>query len=173
MKESNNGQTIKAVMAEIRRLDKKISLLQDEIAMLKSSCIPGGISYDRDRVQTSPTADRLGEVFSKIEEKTDLLTFEMMEAVNRKADLLESINRMSDIDEMMALYYRYVEGVKYEDLPDSLGWSARQTARILKRAEAHFRYLPPSDRAGEADFLRQGDRDDYYDDMIQGALILA
>ena len=65
MKENKNGQTIKAVMAEIRRLDKKILLLQDEIAMLKSSCISGIIREyikrkDKDLIKLSKYAEKMG-----------------------------------------------------------------------------------------------------------------
>jgi len=157
---------IKKVLAEINAIDKKIKILEDEIRLLKSSCIPGGISYDWDRVQTSPTADKMGEIFSRIEEITDELTFTMMEAINRKASLIERINRIPDMDEAMSLYYRYCENVRYEDLGDYIGLSQRQTARILKRAEQHFKNLPETSETGDAVFLGEGDRDEYYDDMI-------
>lgn len=98
----------------IEKCRKKIERLEN-LAENRSS-----MRYDNDRIQSSKSKDRIGDLAVIIAlEKDKLLALE--EKNEKKLDYLEEqINKVDDLDFRKILYYRHLEKMRYEDIADIL-----------------------------------------------------
>lgn len=79
--------------------------------------------YDNDRIQSSGSKDRIGDLTVKISmEKDRLMT--LIERNEAKREYFEKqIDRIDDLDYQRIIYYRHLDNMRYEDIADLLDLS--------------------------------------------------
>lgn len=82
---------------------------EDYIQRLRDSLGIAGISYDKERIQTSPNYDRFTEVFSKIFDEEEKLKKMQENLVNLRFTILNEIHQLNDDKHKKVLNIIYVD----------------------------------------------------------------
>ena len=106
------SQQAKDYLAQIRKIEHLISRLRSTVATLRSDL-------------TSIGCERK-------------INIRIGELVNKKADALSRVEKISDSDRQNVLTARYVEGAKWERIAVDLNFSMRQVHRIHEAALLDF-----------------------------------
>lgn len=116
-------------------LDKKIESQKKQLELLNICKYDlQALDYTKDRIQ------KTGPASSQIEEKIEkiiLLENEIKENIEKMIDVKIKIkNSIENIDgiEGLILEMRYLEGMKWEDIAERLGYNYRSVFKIHKRA---------------------------------------
>lgn len=132
----------KQYLKQISRMEKMIQNKLAEIYQLKTMAYgvtaSGG---EKERVQSSPDQDKLGNAVSKIvdlESETDRLVDRFLAKRNH---IINQIDSMENSDYYDILSLKYVFGHSFEEIADKTGWSIRQVFRIHGRALQEFERL--------------------------------
>lgn len=75
----------------------------------------------------------------KIDELIEKLKEERLKRIILRGKIEEDINRMKDEDEKVVLRYRYIQGLKWEEISEKIGFSLRQTYNYHGRALNNFK----------------------------------
>ena len=60
------------------------------------------------------------------------------ELIDKLSEIVWNIEQMADETERSVLYYRYIEGMKWDDVADTVGYTRQHTDRIHGEALRHF-----------------------------------
>ena len=60
------------------------------------------------------------------------------ELIDKLSEIVWNIEQMQDETERSVLYYRYIEGMKWDDVADTVGYTRQHTDRIHGEALQHF-----------------------------------
>ena len=60
------------------------------------------------------------------------------ELIDKLSEIVWNIEQMTDETERSVLYYRYIEGMKWDDVADTVGYTRQHTDRIHGEALRHF-----------------------------------
>lgn len=126
-----NKQDLKRIIYLDKRIDsflKEMERLKEYRSMLKP------LSYDNVRVQTStiadPTYERVEKILS-IEEKVS-------QSIDELIDLREYLKRaIEEVEEerlKLLLQYRYIEGLRFEEIALRMGYDIRHVWRLHGQA---------------------------------------
>ena len=88
--------TAKEYLLQIENLTNRIKEQEEYIQRLKDSLSIAGISYDKDRVQTSPDPDKFGHIFAQIDEQEKVLEDMKTKLVNVRVKSLNIIHKIED-----------------------------------------------------------------------------
>lgn len=133
--------TTKQYLGQINRLDRMIQNKLAEIYQLKTMVCSVTVSSDKDRVQTSGSKDKLGDMVSKIvdlENKTDELTDRF---INERSKIISQIDQIEDADYYDVLSMRYVGKKTFEDIASATHWSIRKVFMLHDKAILEFEKL--------------------------------
>ena len=101
--------TTKEYLQSINDMKHKIVDQVEYIQRLRDSLGIAGISYDKDRVQTSHDGDKFSEIFARIDEEEKVLE-EMQELlVNKRVRILNEIHELDDDKHKRLLNIIYVD----------------------------------------------------------------
>ena len=104
---------------------------------LESCLLPGGIRYDKDKVQTSP-----GDSMSKIIAEIADLEKEITAIQQRKSQQIEKIDRalnsLESEEERTALTMRYINRVPVADIAEAMGYSEQRIYQFMNRGGAQI-----------------------------------
>lgn len=124
-------------LMQIRWKEGAIRIKQMRIDALYSCLLPKAITYDGDRVQTSPS-DPMGDVHALIDE----LEREVKRLKREKAALIteicDKIAQLSDETEQEVLTGFYVAGYRMGTVAGMVHYSKTQTYDIRTRAVGHL-----------------------------------
>lgn len=112
-------------LGKVRTLHRKEKRLLEKIEGLRLGLLPSGITYDRDKVQTSPD-DTMTKVMSEIDE----VERELMEV---GAEMVESQIHIGRITDMLPPKERYVLRQYYLN-----GHSAQAISEAMNITRRHF-----------------------------------
>lgn len=93
---------IKDAMNIIKDKEEYIQRLRDSLSI-------AGISYDKDKIQTSPTHDRFAEVFSKIDEEEEKLKRMKEDVASLRCNILNEIQQLDNEKYRRILNIIYVD----------------------------------------------------------------
>lgn len=114
------------------QLDREIRRKCLRVDELRMSLLPVGITYDGDRVQTSP-GDRMAVIMSEILElETQIRTLQE----NRATAILEigaALDRLGDPAEACVLEYYYIGGMPVHTIADEMGYSVSHIYRLKRQ----------------------------------------
>ena len=102
--------TTKQYLEQIGRYDFLIESKISERKHLQSLATGAGINYSCERVQTSPNPDRMGDIVSKIVDMQSEISELISEYLNKKNEVIQTIESIDDIRFHEILYKRYVDG---------------------------------------------------------------
>lgn len=126
--------TAKEYLSDIKRLKTMIRQKEAQIGELRSSMTYlHGISYDRDRVQTSPQ-DRMPDQMSKLFELEEKYKRLIIRYQMEKDERIEVINSIPNPQHRELLILRYVDGKSLEEIAYRMHYSYKYAANLHGRA---------------------------------------
>lgn len=130
--------TAKDYLSELHTMEKSVNILTEKVQELEHR-ISGlkGITYDGDKVQTSPE-DRLSDLVPKLVQLKKRLTKEYTKLVSETIKRERMIRSIGNATYSEVLILRYVAGQKWEQVSETMGYSYRQTTRLHGNALAAF-----------------------------------
>lgn len=130
--------TAKQYLSQVERLNKMISNKLSEIYQVKSMALNISVLNEEDKVQTSGSKDRIGDMVSKMVD----LEKEAQEYVNTYTDLrrkvIMQIDSMPKETHYKVLFAKYIEHKTFDVISEEMGYSWRQIIRIHGAALAEF-----------------------------------
>ena len=137
--------TAKQYLSQISRLNKMIANKLSEIYQIKSMALNISVLNEEDKVQTSGSKDRSGDMVSKMVD----LEKEAQDYVDAYTDLRRKV--ITQIDSMpkekhyKVLFSKYIEDKTFDVIADEMGYSWRQIIRIHGDALNEFERIYGSD----------------------------
>lgn len=119
-------------------LRKEEQALRDELNQLRLQAVPGAIRYDGSGIR-GPDSDRMAEWVARIE-KTERKLSKAIERCNAQRRTIEAgIGMIRDSRERIIIRRRYVNGEKFEDIADSIGYTRQYVYVLHRRGIKHYR----------------------------------
>lgn len=128
----------KQYLGQISRLDRMIENKIAEITRLKVLFYGLSAVKLEERVQTTPNHDKMGTAYSKIHDRQTDLDRMIDEYVDKKAHIVEQIEKMDDEMHYAILFSRYVTRKGFSDIANEVGYSERQVLRLHGEALLEF-----------------------------------
>lgn len=131
-------------LLKVRRLSYEIWRKELRLEEIRSTLLPKAITYDGDRVQTSPE-DRMSEVMAKV---VDLdAQVKKLRALKARAiiTLGDDIDRVDDERCRAVLDAYYIGGQRMAAIADGLGYSIQHTYRLRKLGVEKMRRMRKPD----------------------------
>lgn len=126
--------TAKEYLMKIKTIDIMISCKVDHITELRNLLTGGAIRYDKDKVQTSLSNDRMTDIVAKIIELEEIIDDDIDKLVSYKTKARELIEMLEDDMEKVILYKRYFDGKTFEQIAVECNYSWRQMHRVHGKA---------------------------------------
>ena len=126
----------KEYLRQIQRLENQIRHLDAEILDVRSRLYGHGLTYDRDRVQTSPS-DPMAETFARIDqlEREQLAMIEELKL--RRTKIICQIDQLPKRYAGI-LHLRYVKGMKLDRIARMMQYSHDRTRHLHGEALNEF-----------------------------------
>ena len=128
----------KTYLGQISRLDRMIENKISEITRLKVLFYGLSAVKLEERVQTTPNHDKMGTAYAKIHDRQTALDQMIDEYVDKKAHIVEQIEKMEDENHYAILFSRYVTRKGFSDIAVEIGYSERQVLRLHGEALDEF-----------------------------------
>jgi hypothetical protein len=132
-------------LEQIRRIDivsrNKLADLNKNIERVKMSVGISGVSYDKERVQTSNVSDPTSKpaiLLASMEQETNLAVNRMLELRRRIVSQIESIENLDYYD---ILFRRFVMNESFNQISNAWKYSWGQTKQIYNDALNEFERL--------------------------------
>lgn len=137
--------TAKQYLQQSFILNAKIESYQMELEQLRAlSTSVSATDLSKERVQTSGTKDRIGEIIANIVGYENTIQERIDQLVNLKREINERIQAMPDDDSTAILQKRYVNFLKWDqiafDLNKDIRWVFRLHGKGLKNFAIKFNF---------------------------------
>lgn len=133
--------TAKQYLGQISRLNKMIANKLSEIYQIKSMALNISVLNEEDKVQTSGSKDRIGDMVAKMVD----LEKEAQSYVDAYTDLrrktIMQIDSMPKETHYKVLFSKYIEDKTFDVIAEEMGYSWRQVIRIHGAALTEFEKL--------------------------------
>ena len=133
--------TAKQYLSQISRLNKMIANKLSEIYQIKSMALNISVLNEEDKVQTSGSKDRIGDMVAKMVD----LENEAQSYVDAYTDLrrktIMQIDSMPKETHYKVLFSKYIEDKTFDVIAEEMGYSWRQVIRIHGAALTEFEKL--------------------------------
>ena len=126
-----------AFFGKPRLHDNKIKRLESTIEGLRDCLLPGGMRYDTDRVQTSPS-DKTTEIMCRIIELESELEEERQKKANAVMEIDKALMKMPEGPYKQLLAEYYIGRIDIYKIADGMGVSVRHCYRLRKKAVETF-----------------------------------
>ena len=126
--------TGKEYMHKLREVRRRIRLLEEQIerdTILAAGV--GAIRYDKERVQTSPEADRMADIVAKICETQDKLKNEIITLQLLEEDTIGLLVHLKEEHERV-LTYHYLDGAEWSDVAKLMGYTEKYIYELKDKA---------------------------------------
>ena len=128
----------KEFLNKMRYIDMMINCKLEQVAELRSMLLPGAVRYDKDKIQTSPSADVISDTMLKIMELEEKINADIDKLVEMKIVARDKIERMENNVEKVILYKRYFGNESFENIAVECGYSWRHIHRLHGEALKNF-----------------------------------
>lgn len=128
----------KQYLKQINRLDRQIQNKLSEIHRLRTMACNVGISDDSERVQTSGTKDRIGNIVSRIVD----MEHEVDNMVDKRFDIVSQIDNMEDTDfyDILSQVYVLKKEMKVIAIDKKMSYSNMKRLHVLALEEFEKKY---------------------------------
>ena len=120
-----------------RMHDNKIRRIESTLEGLRACLYPGGINYEKDRVQTS-LQDTMTEIFCRIDELERELKKEQQEKGIAVLKIDQALMKVPEGPYRTILAEYYIGRISIGKIADGMGISVRHAYRVLKKAVETF-----------------------------------
>lgn len=136
--------TTKEYLSQVSSLERRIRTQKDEIDMLRELSVSVSIRYDGERVQTSGCHDSLASAVIHIQEEEDKLADMIKKYLEVKEIIKNQIFRMDNPLYSDLLFEKYVVGLSFIKMQETMNYSRRQLIRLhgvaLLEFEKKYKY---------------------------------
>lgn len=108
---------VKVCTKRLRDIEDEIDVIEHDMSGLKA------IRYDKCKVQTSPDDDRIALLYDKLVDKQKKQKQLKQELIEKRQDVLNVVDEVSDEDLHALLYYRYVRCCSWNEVAQKIGYS--------------------------------------------------
>ena len=115
-----------------KRIRNEIMSTQSQIQGLRMSILPKAITYDVDKVQTSPS-DIMIRYVEKLEKLEKQAEREQDAYLTAQEDIVRACKSL-DKEERTIILQRFLEGQSFEDISDNVTMCRRSTFYVYKKA---------------------------------------
>jgi len=139
---SNNDGEDKEVNAkeylnQARVINARIQARKDEITRLEAMLLRG-ISYEGDVGSSTPNSNGNEQIIFKIVELKGLLNHQLLELVEKQTEILATIDRLTEANEIVVLSKRYLQMKAWTTICNEMGYSDARVYQIHKSALDHI-----------------------------------
>lgn len=138
MNERNDSvNLVKQIFGSFYKLEMEKKQLQRQIDELKESmtCIGSTSDFSKVRVKTSsPDGARFEEMMFKLEEKRRLLVDKIIQLEEKQKEIERMIDTLENPNERVVMRYRYIIGLKFEDIAKEMDYSVERIYYIHREA---------------------------------------
>lgn len=135
-KEDKRTEALK-LLNDIKKISHVVELLQEQINEAYSALTNVTVKPKKVNVQTSPPKDLMADQVTEVVEYQKELEGHQAELIKKKKLALSVIKKMT-IDNQRLLLLKYFRGYTVGEVSDYIGFSTRQTDRLLKEAKEEF-----------------------------------
>lgn len=136
---TNNQKDAETYLNQIKNKAEKLYSIKLEVEALEYAASGStGIRYDKERVQTSPSGDKLAIFASDAIERqaeADELGAEIDEL---KVNAYHIIRRIDNVDERTILEMFYLQAMQMQTIIEKMNWSERKIYYLRDDALEHF-----------------------------------
>ena len=127
--------TVKEYLSQIRKLDDVIAYKEAQRKeLLEEMASIQAIAYDKDRVQSSASADGMINKMIRLDEMACELEDTMIERAKKRAEITTQITLMPNGTYMQILFKRYVEMQKFEQIALDMNYSYDRVRHLHQEA---------------------------------------
>lgn len=130
--------TAKEYLKQIKIKNAVINNKQRQKDDLREMLFSFGGCGTGERVQSSPDPDKLGTLYSRIDEKEREIESDIDKLIDFKFKVIGQINELTDDRYVTLLYKRYIEFAKWEEIAVSMGYDMRSIYRLHGEALQMF-----------------------------------
>lgn len=134
----------KEYLSQIKDMNKRVRIQQEYIERLIYSLGIAGISYDKDRVQSSVDGDKFSKVFAQIDEEKQLLDEMIENLVKLRVKIINEIHELEDDNQQQILYLTYVDCESLKKICNIMNFSYQYVKELHGEALVSFesKFLP-------------------------------
>lgn len=92
------------------------------------------VSTDNERVQTSGSKDKVGDTVSKIVDLQNEINNMIDEFVDKKQEIIKTIEKLSNADEYDVLHKHYIQNKNWVQIAEDMSYSYQGIHKIHNRA---------------------------------------
>jgi DNA-directed RNA polymerase specialized sigma subunit len=128
--------TAQEYLRQAYKLDELINSLWAELQGYRglTALVPSGT----ERVQTSPSADKIPNTVDKIIMQEEKINKEIDRLVDLKTEMHDKISLLTDKEEQLILRLRYLQYMEWADIADELHWSMSYIYKLHTKALNSF-----------------------------------
>ena len=128
----------KQYLSQVSRYDRMIKNKFHEIAQFRELAKSISAVKCEEKVQSSPSFDKIGESIAKIDYLEKKLDELIDEYINKKELIIFQIDSMTNEEYYSVLFARYIEKKTFEKIADEMNYSFRHITRLHGRALIEF-----------------------------------
>lgn len=146
IKEEGVKVTAKEYLLQIKEQKQNIRKQEEYIQRLRDSLTIAGISYDKERIQSSPDPDKFAKIFGQIDEEEQRLEDMRTRLINTRVKIINQIHQIDDSKHQKVLYIVYVDGKNLKKAAQAMCFSYDYVKEIHIAALQAFeqKFLPQS-----------------------------
>lgn len=129
--------TAREYLNQIRVQDAKITRLIQEKETLRSSLLPGGMSY-QEHVQSSPDLDPYGTWATRLEEKEAEINREIDRLADLRLEVSEKVWQLKNTKHATVLHMRHVQLKSFRDIAEYMKYSKKYIHNLYRNALEEF-----------------------------------
>lgn len=123
IKEEGVKVTAKEYLLQIKEQKQNIRKQEEYIQRLRDSLTIAGISYDKERIQSSPDPDKFAKIFGQIDEEEQRLEDMRTRLINTRVKIINQIHELKDDRYDKLLNYVYVDDLTLKETAQQMSFS--------------------------------------------------
>ena len=129
---------------QIQHQNREIKSQEEYIQRLKDSLDIAGISYDKERVQSSPDFDKFGKIYGQIDEEEQKLAEMKNKLIETRVKIIIQIHNLENEKFQRILNYVYVDGKNLKKTANTMSFSYDYIKELHGQALQAFKekFLP-------------------------------
>ena len=129
--------TAKEYLMQYRNIKAEIEKLRSQLRELRDLCDQTTVDPSAEKVQSSGSKDRLGDIVAQIADKESEINEKIQQAMQKMDEIEKSIDLLKDPDERLIVHMRYIQGLKWPRIFEEMPWS--EDAIFMKHRKALHR----------------------------------
>lgn len=134
MSQEKSYKTAVQYLKQIKRIDNMIIKKHEEVNSLRSLAGSTAMNTDLTCIQSSGSKDKIGNTCAKIADLCTEINQDILSFVNKKTDVMHTIDRLENLEERRLLYCRYFQYMSFVEIAREMNLSERHVYRVHKTA---------------------------------------